>query len=59
MHQNYHIALLNYGSFYAYVRIQIVEQEKERQVEQASVEDNTNIVVIKASPGASHSILYF
>jgi hypothetical protein len=59
MHQNYHIALLNYGLFYAYVRIRTVDQEKERQAEQASVEDNTNIVVIKASLGASHSILYF
>jgi hypothetical protein len=59
MHQNYHIALLNYGSFYAYVRIRIMEHEQERQVEQASVEDNTNIVVIKVSSGASHPILNF
>jgi hypothetical protein len=59
MHQNHHIALLNYGPFYAYVRIRTVDQEKEWQVEQASVEDSTNIVVIKASTGASHSILYF
>jgi hypothetical protein len=30
IHQTCHIAFLNYGSFYAYIRIQAVDQEQER-----------------------------
>jgi hypothetical protein len=43
MHQTYHIALLIYGSFYAYIRKQATELELKLQVELTPVEDNTNI----------------
>jgi hypothetical protein len=54
---NYHIALLNYGLFYAYVRIRVVEQE--RQVEQVPVEDNTNIFLRRQAPVHHTTILDF
>jgi hypothetical protein len=43
MHQIYHIALFNYGSLYAYVRIRAVEPEQEIHVEQTRAEEVTNI----------------